>query len=371
MDAALDGMTNAQNKLFNSGAEEFDEPYTTETGLGPVFVSNSCASCHAGDNRGHVFTILTRFGQTDSTGNRFMQFGGPQLQNRALPGHMPEQLPAGATSSKFIAPIAAGMGFLELVADADLIAMADPNDNNADGISGVPNWKTIPDWVVPFPNAISQGGKYICRFGRKAGAYNLHQQTVGAFNQDIGVTTSFMPQNPYNYLEGLYPVPAADPELSDAALNATVFYMQTVQAPIQRNQGDGSVQHGKQVFIAAGCENCHKQTLKTGPSPVAPLSNKEFHPYTDLLLHDMGAALDDNYTEGSARTYEWRTTPLWGLGLAKNSQGGQYFLLHDGRAHSIAEAIQLHGGEATNSKTNFNSLSQGDKDALIKFLESL
>ena len=123
--------------------------------------------------------------------------------------------------------------------------------------------------------------------------------------------------------------------------------------------------------METGCENCHKQTLQTGFSNIAPLSNKRFHPYTDLLMHDMGQGLDDGYTEGSAKTNEWRTPALWGLGLSTNSQGGQYFLLHDGRAKSIEEAIQLHGGEAANSKIKFNHLTAADKSALLKFLESL
>jgi CxxC motif-containing protein (DUF1111 family) len=371
MDAPLDGLTYAQNKLFIAGAEEFDEAYTSETGLGPVFVANSCGSCHAGDNRGHFFTILTRFGQTDSTENKFMQFGAPQIQNRAIIGHQPEQLPSGATFSNFIAPIAAGVGFIELVSDADILAMADPTDADGDGISGVPNWNTIPSWVIPFPNAVTQGGRYICRFGRKGSTYNLHQQTVGAFNQDMGVTSTFISQNPFNYLEGLNSIPTGEPEISDQGVNATVFYLQVLQTPIQRNQNDVAVQSGKQLFINIGCEGCHKQTLKTGYSPVEQLSYKEFHPYTDLLLHDMGAGLDDNYTEGSAKTSEWRTTPLWGLGLAQNSQGGNKFLMHDGRANSIEEAIRLHGGEAHSSRDKFTTLPQSDKNAVIKFLESL
>jgi CxxC motif-containing protein (DUF1111 family) len=128
---------------------------------------------------------------------------------------------------------------------------------------------------------------------------------------------------------------------------------------------------GQSVFKTLGCTGCHKETLRTQTSDIAALSNKEFHPYTDLLLHDMGARLDDGYTEGSAKTYEWRTPALWGLGLSKVSQGGQYFLLHDGRAHSIEEAIQFHGGEANASRIKFEALSTNDKNALFKFLESL
>lgn len=371
LDAPLEGLTFAQYQLFNEGAAEFDEVYTAESGLGPVYVVTSCASCHTGDNRGHPFTILTRFGQTDSTGNQFLNMGGPQLQNHAIQGHVAEQIPANAKSSRFIAPIASGIGFLELVPDADIVAMADANANHPDGVRGHPNWNEIPSYVVPFQNAIVKDGKYICRFGRKASTYNLHQQTVQAFNQDIGITTSYLPIDPFNYLEGVNPVPAADPEITDKSVNATVFYLQALQTPFQRNQQDGAVVAGKNVFIQTGCEACHKQTLKTGYSPVEPLAYQEFHPYTDLLLHDMGSELDDGYTEGSATTAEWRTPPLWGLGLAQDAQGGNIFLLHDGRAHSIEEAILMHGGEAQVSRKRYELLSQPDKDALLQFLQSL
>ena len=371
MDAPLDGLSYTQYQMFNKGAEEFDETYTSENGLGPYYVATSCAACHSADNRGHFFTVLTRFGQTDSTGNHFMESGGPQLQNNALPGFVPELLPAGATSSKFIAPIVSGSGFIELVSDADIIAMAEENKTNTDGVRGHPNWNEIPDYVTPFSNAIIRDGKYICRFGRKASTYNLHQQTVQAFNQDMGITTTFLPFNPINYSEGTDPVPVADPEITDASVNANVFYLQTLQTPLQRNADDAQVIQGSNIFKAIGCEACHRETLRTGYSPVEALSNKEFHPYTDLLLHDMGTDLDDGYTEGTAKTSEWRTTPLWGLGLARNAQGNNLFLLHDGRAHSIDEAIQYHNGEALMIKNRYNDLSQEDKDAVIKFLNSL
>ena len=189
-------------------------------------------------------------------------------------------------------------------------------------------------------------------------------QTVNAYNEDIGITSLYSPFDTYTGLE-------IDPEVSTQAVNDVVFYLQTLKAPIQRNQNDAEVIQGKNIFNQINCASCHNPTLKTGYSPIEALSYKEFHPYTDLLLHDMGSGLDDGYTEGNALTYEWRTPPLWGLGLSVNSQGGQYFLMHDGRAMSIEEAILLHGGEATNSKTQFQNLSQADKDALIKFLESL
>lgn len=365
LDGPIANLTHAQSAEFLRGDIAFnDEVFTAETGLGSVFVATSCGSCHAGDGKGHPFTTLTRFGQTDSTGNKFLDLGGPQLQNRALPGFTPEQIPAGATSSKFTPPANTGLGFIELVSDADILAMADPNDINGDGISGVPNWKVLSSYLSPNSNAVSKNGKYIHRFGKKAAAYNLLHQTVNAYNQDMGITSIFEPKDVYSGLE-------IDPEVSTQTINDVVFYLQTLKAPIQRNQNDAEVIKGKNIFNQINCSGCHKPTLKTGNSPVSGLAYKEFHPYTDLLLHDMGSTLDDGYTEGSATTAEWRTPALWGLGLSPNSQGGNYFLMHDGRAKSIEDAILMHGGEGENSKAAYEKLSSEEKDALIKFLKSL
>lgn len=365
LDGPVSGLSYEQNRRFLAGDMAFnDEIFTSSSGLGPIFVATSCGSCHAGDGKGHPSTTLTRFGQTDSTGNQFLHLGGPQLQNRGLPGFLPEQLPLGASSSGFTPPANTGLGFLELVTDTAILAMTDPFDIDGDGISGVPNWIALSGFVSPNIGAISQNGKYIHRFGKKAAIFNLLQQTVNAYNQDIGITSSFNPKDVYSGLD-------IDPEISDLTVRNVVFYLQTLKAPIQRNQGDATVIKGKNIFIQAGCESCHKQTLRTGYSPVDALSNKIFHPYTDLLLHDMGTALDDGYTEGSAKTSEWRTPPLWGVGLSSKSQGGQYFLLHDGRAKSFEEAIQLHGGEAAGSRSKFTELTSSDRNVLLKFLESL
>ena len=365
LDGPAEGLTFQQNRQFLAGDAAFNnEIFTPQTGLGSIFVATSCGSCHAGDGKGTPFTTLTRFGQTDSTGNQFLHAGGPQLQNRALPGFTPEQIPTGATFSKFTPPANTGLGFLELVSDADILAMADPNDADGDGISGIPNYNLLPAFIQPFVNAIPRSDKYIHRFGKKAAAYSLLHQTVNAYNQDIGVTSTFSPKDVYSG-ENI------DPEVSDVTVRNVVFYLQTLKAPIQRNTADAEVVNGKNLFMQIKCSGCHIPKLKTAYSSVAALSNKTFFPYTDLLLHDMGSALDDGYTEGSAKTFEWRTPPLWGLGLSPNSQGGQYFLLHDGRAKTIEEAIQLHGGEALQSRNNFNLLTETDKAAVIKFLKSL
>ena len=365
LDGPLDGLTYAQAAQHGRGDVAFtDQVFTSSSGLGSIFVATSCGSCHAGDGKGHPFTTLTRFGQTDSTGNHFLDQGGPQLQDRALPGYTPEQIPAGATFARFTPPGNTGLGFLELVPDSALLAMADPNDANGDGISGVPNWNDIPAFAIPRPGAAERNGKYICRFGKKGSVYDLLQQTANAYNQDIGITSAVSPYDVYSHLE-------IDPEISMTTINDVVFYLQTLKAPIQRNQNDADIITGKQLFAQINCSGCHKPALKTGYSPVEALSYKTVAPYTYLLLHDMGPGLDDGYTEGTAKTSEWRTAPLWGLGLSPKSQGGDYFLLHDGRAKSIEEAIQLHGGEATKAKNAFNALTETQRQQVVKFLKSL
>lgn len=364
LDGTIDGLTSSQLSQFLRGDTAVNEVFTRETGLGSTFVGTSCINCHAGDGKWHLFTTLTRFGQVDETGNKFLNQGRPQLQNRALPGFLPEQIPAGATFSKFTPPAFSGLGFLQYVSDADLLAMEDPNDIDGDGISGKVNWIVIPDYSQPSPSSISQNGKHIGRFGKKAAAFDLLHQSVNAYNQDMGITSVFSPIDHYSNLE-------IDPEVPTAKVNDVVFYLNVLKAPIQRNQNDNEIIKGKQLFKQINCTGCHKSELTTGYSPISPLSFKTFSPYTDLLLHDMGSGLDDGYTEGSAKTYEWKTPALWGIGLSENSQGGNYFLMHDGRARSIEEAIMMHGGEAKNSKNTFENLSQADKNAVLKFIKSL
>ncbi|MBL7700392.1 MAG: thiol oxidoreductase [Chitinophagaceae bacterium] len=365
LDGPLEGLTPEQNKRFLRGDIAFnDEIFNNETGLGPLFVATSCGTCHAGDGKGHPFSTLTRFGQTDSTGNHFLHLGGPQLQHRSVPGYQPEQIPAGATFSKFTPPANTGLGFLEAVPDATLLALSDEFDADDDGISGRPNWINVPDYCLIRPGTVVRNNKYIGRFGKKAAVYDLFQQTVNAYNQDMGITSTYEYHNTYDGQE-------SDPEVTNQTVQDVVFYLQTLKAPIQRSQNDQRITEGRHVFDAIGCSKCHTPEMQTGNFPIDALSNKSFSPFSDFLLHDMGPGLDDGYTEGNALTSEWRTPPLWGLGLSKNSQGGNYFLLHDGRARSIEEAIMLHGGEGEQSGNAFSQLTDLDKQRLIAFLESL
>ncbi len=316
LDGPIEGLSYAENQQFLKGDIAFnDEIFTVEKGLGPTFVATSCGSCHAGDGKGTPFSTLTRFGQVDETGNLFLHLGGPQLQNRAIPGFTPETIPFGATFSKFTPPANTGLGFIELVSDTDILAMADPFDADNDGISGVPNYIVLPGYQAPFPFAIPKEGKYIGRFGKKASTYCLLQQTVNAYNQDMGIASTFNPQDVYSGMN-------IDPEVSDKTIADVVFYLRTLKTPIQRDPENNSVKQGQALFTQISCIKCHVPELKTSSSSISALSNKKFYPYTDLLLHDMGNALDDGYTEGSAKTYEWRTPALWGLGLSPKSQGG-------------------------------------------------
>ncbi len=365
LDGPVDGMSPDEMARFQRGDVAFnDDIFTAQTGLGPFFVATSCGSCHPGDGKGHPFTTLTRFGQSDPSGNLFLDLGGPQLQHRALPGYQPEVIPLGATSAQFTPPANTGLGFIDAVTDADILAMADIHDADGDGISGAPNWVDLKSYVEARNQSMTQSGEYIGRFGKKGATYNLLQQTATAYNQDIGIVSSFEDKDTYTGL-------ASDPEILNTTVEDVVFYLKTLKVPPRRNENDPDVIAGEMLFTNAGCAKCHRKEFTTGPSPIAALSVKTFFPYSDLLLHDMGPGLDDGYTEGSALSAEWRTPPLWGLGLSKNSQGGQYFLLHDGRAKSIEEAISLHGGEGLAASTAFSNMSSADKAKLIKFLESL
>lgn len=213
---------------------------------------------------------------------------------------------------------------------------------------------------------------YIGRFGRKASAIDLLHQAVNAYKEDMGITSDFDMDDPINYASSVIGddnIP--DPEVPSSTVQKVVFYLQTLEAPRRRNVEDLDVIQGEIIFDQIGCASCHKAKLSTGYSEIAALNEVDFYPYTDMLMHDMGSALNDNYTEGLAETFEWRTIPLWGLGLQEQSQGGVMYLLHDGRATSYEEAIDYHGGEAAMSRDGYKLLPQEDKARLEKFLNSL
>lgn len=371
----IEGMSPAQLSLHLQGDGEFARVFSQAEGLGPIFVQASCESCHVGDGKGHLFTALTRFGQYEQDGvtwDPLLSQGGPQLQHRSIANYPAEAIPSGARQSTFIAPNVTGLGFLEAVTDQSILNIM--AEQAADGIvSGTVNYVDAPDFFIPKAHHIPNAqGQYIGRFGRKAAALDLVHQTTNAYKQDMGITSDFDLQDPVNFsVSGLSGDNVPDPEIPGGTVNAVAFYIQTLKAPTRRDENDPQVIMGEGIFKQIGCENCHRQTLTAGPSIVSAINNKTFEPYTDMLLHDMGPELDDGYTEGSVLTSEWRTMPLWGLGLQKDSQGGTQFLLHDGRATTYDQAIQLHGGEAGFARSNYRQLSQTEKDKLFKFLDSL
>ena len=186
----------------------------------------------------------------------------------------------------------------------------------------------------------------------------------------MGLTSSILPVES-SYGQSQYDNLQDDPDLPDTTLNAVKFYAQTLAVPARRNVTGATIKRGEQLFILAKCANCHKQTLTTGINVAFPaISNQVIHPYTDMLVHNMGAGLADNRPDFKAGGQDWRTAPLWGLGLYQVVNNPGYYL-HDGRARTIVEAVMWHGGEAEASKAYFSHLPKSDRDAVLKFLNSL
>lgn len=379
-------------------------PARLNPGLGPLYNSVSCASCHIGDGRGKppgpgeaLLSMLIRVSVpgTDAHGgpNPAPGFGG-QLQQRAIVGKQPEAqvqisyqeqtyyfadqtpyqlrypsyalvnsyipLPAGIMLSPRVAPPVFGLGLLEAIPEQTILAMADENDRDGDGISGKANMV----WDV------QANRRTLGRFGWKAGQPTLLQQSAAAYNEDMGVTNFMFPQES-SYGQAQYELLSKEMDISDSVLHAVGFYIRTLAVPGRRNANTPEVLRGKSIFTQAKCASCHVPSVRTGVNVSFPeISNQKIFPYTDLLLHDMGDELADHRPEFDANGNEWRTPPLWGIGLTRIVNGHNNFL-HDGRARTLLEAIMWHGGEAAYSRDYVKTLTKPDRDALIKFLESL
>ena len=261
-----------------------------------------------------------------------------------------------------VAPATIGMGLLEAIPDANILAMSDPEDANEDGISGRPNY--VQD--------VQTGELALGRFGWKANQPSVNQQAAAAFLGDIGITSSLFPnENCPAGQEACRQAPnGGEPELPDERLRKVTIYTQTLAVPAMRNIEDEQVEHAR-LFVQTQCALCHTPRHETGDThPLAPLRNQVIFPYTDLLLHDMGDGLADHRPDGQASGTEWRTPPLWGIGLVQKVNGHTMFL-HDGRARSMEEAILWHGGEAEESRGKFMNLTKDERNALIRFLESI
>jgi len=368
-DGPLDGLSGAELAAFIRGDTEFGRRFSPTTGLGPIFNDVSCAACHSGDGRGRPGNALTRIGEP---GNDMLRaLGGPQIQDRAIPGAMAESMPTGHAYSVRLPPPVFGAGLIEAIPESGILSRADPDDRDGDGISGRPNWVTPPAWV-PATEPGAGGEARIGRFGRKAQTTTILQQTVEAYLQDMGVTSDFLPVENRNPLAG-HPHDAVDgvidPEVPASTVFAVVNYLRLL-APPAPGAPTPQRELGATLFTNIGCASCHVPELRTGTASVAALSNRAVALYSDLLLHDMGDALADNRADHQATGREWRTTPLWGLRLIRQFLNGEAFLMHDGRARTIEDAILLHGGEAQRSRDKFNALTASDRAALVEFVGS-
>lgn len=410
-------MTSEERGNFVTGNSFFRSNWVTAPasvqsldGLGPVFNAISCGSCHFKDGRAQppaspedaLNGLLFRLSTPGISAN-----GGPvpepvyggQWQDKAILNVQSEgrvqvsyqeiagQYPDGSAFSlrkpvytfldfnygtpapgwmfsPRIAPQMPGLGLLELVPEPDILSWEDESDQNQDGISGRANrvWDAATQQTM------------LGRFGWKANQPNLAQQTAGAFNGDIGITTNLFPEDHLTSAQlQVYPnVPnGGQPEISDDILNKVINYCQTLAVPARRDHDDPEVLRGKFLFQELNCSGCHRPAFQTGTGgQIAALREQKIRPYTDLLLHDMGSALADNRPDFLATGSEWRTAPLWGIGLI-HVVNGHSFLLHDGRARNVEEAILWHSGESETSSEDFKKLNKTDRDALIKFVESL
>lgn len=396
-------------------------------GLGPLFNARGCQNCHFKDGRGHppsanwpdddAVSMVLRLSipSADAHGDRARsdRNDGPipeptygrQLQDLAIQGHDGEghihvryresaqKLDDGTeislrrpdysiTGLKYgplhpktmlsarVAPQMIGLGLLEAIPAQDISAWADPDDRDGDGISGVARqvWS-------PVKNKLALG-----RFGWKAGAASIFDQSVSAFSDDMGLSTRLQPDasgDCSNAQPRCRTAPNGkspdkdDHEVSDELLDLVVFYAQNLAVPKRRGADHPDILSGKSVFNSIGCAKCHRPTFTTGKIDGQPhLSNQKIWPYTDMLLHDMGDGLADNRPENGATGREWRTAPLWGIGLTKVVSGHTNFL-HDGRARNLTEAILWHGGEAASAREAFRNLAKSDREALLKFIASL
>lgn len=367
-DSPVDGLTSAERAAFVEGDRAFGQSFTPRTGLGPIFNNVSCASCHSGDGRGRLDNALTRF---SLNGDPAVALGGPQLQDKAIPGAEPEVLPAGVQSSVRLPPPVFGVGLMEAITDSAILANADSADLDGDGISGRPNYVTAPDYV-PADEPGGSGGYRVGRYSRKAQVASIMHQTIAAYHQDIGITSDFEPVENRNPLASVATEAAdrvPDPELPAATVRAVVNYLRMLAPPAPGAMTPGR-ERGAVLFDSIRCAACHVPELTTGPHRIAALANRPVRLYSDLLLHDMGPGLADGRVDGNATGSEWRTTPLWGLRLVRLFLNGEELYLHDGRARTLEEAIRLHGGEAQAARDRFSSLGAADRAALLDFVAS-
>ena len=368
-DAPVEGLSATELQAFVRGDQEFGRRFSPSSGLGPIFNNVSCASCHSGDGRGRLENALHRIGTSED--GFLASLGGPQIQNKAITGAHAETVPSRFAVSVRLPPPVFGVGLIEAIPESAILANADSADRDHDGISGRPNWVYAADYV-PASTPGSGAELRIGRFGRKAQTSNLVEQTVGAYLQDMGITSDFLPNevtNPFFHAQTLAADHVADPEVPASTVQSVVHYIRTL-APPRAAPENGAVAEGRTHFDRIGCSRCHVTSFTTGTSVVTALTGKRVELYSDLLLHDMGDELADDRPDGLASGREWKTPPLWGLRLMRDFLNGDAFLLHDGRARSVDEAIRMHAGEAKAIRDAYLALPAEQRAALLKFVET-
>ena len=368
LDGPLPGLSPEELGVFVRGDAAFERSFSAREGLGPIFNDRACAGCHSGDGRGRPDNILIRIGIAPGLAR---EFGGPQIQDRAIPGATAEVTPRGVPTSARLPPPVFGVGLIEAIRNETILALADPEDDDRDGISGRPNWVQSPEWV-PVRDPGGGRGPQVGRFGRKAQVSSLLQQVVEAYHQDMGLTSDFIPAenaNPQGGASARAVDPAPDPEIPTSEIEAVLEYVRMLAPPAPGEMTPTRIR-GEELFGSIGCAACHVPVLPTGPHRIVALEGTTATLYSDLLLHDMGAGLADGRPDGGAAGSEWRTAPLWGLRVMRDFLGGDAFLLHDGRARSVEEAILLHGGEAERARGAYSALPAMDRAALLDFVES-
>ena len=354
----LPGLTQDERARFEAGRAVFDSVFTPQTGLGPVFNQVACGECHEDPQAGgrgdevEIHVAVFKGGACDPLADQ----GGPVIQQMVTPALRAaleldkEPVPPEATvQAHRTTPVIFGRGLLDAVPDSEILAHADPDDRDGDGISGRPNR--------------SVDGR-LGRFGRKALTPALAEFNAGAFVVEQGVTN---PAVPTEETVGGHPIPPGvdstpDPEINQAELDHTDDFVRFLAIP-SPGPATGDARGGGQVFSRIGCDRCHLPRLVTGPSPVKALNRVAFAAYTDLLLHDMGPDLVD-ICLGLAQPSEFRTEPLIGLRFTKA-------FLHDGRATTLEQAIELHGGEGAKARDLFQALPPAERAALLAFLATL
>ncbi|WP_415889018.1 di-heme oxidoredictase family protein [Neptuniibacter sp. SY11_33] len=420
-------ITEAQNlpwqmqATFDDGDGVFERPFTPAVtsgyradadGVGPLFNSTSCEGCHVEDGRAAPPTdfsapadgLLFRVSipGTDAHGGpKPHAIYGGQLADNAIPGHKPEvsinisyeeiigqyadgseyrlqkpiysfpeqnygPLGDDAMISPRIAPFMIGMGLIDAITDQSILEYADPEDKDGDGISG----KVNNVWSVEFNKHM------IGKYGWKAETPTLNHQSMDAAVNDMGVTNPLFPVETCTSTqtackEALSGTTDAPVEMTEQQMNAVTTYLEFLGVPGRDYLDNPDVIRGEKLFKDTGCESCHRETFVTGTEQrQRRLHNQTIHPYSDFLLHDMGPDLADHRPSFDADGYEWRTPPLWGIGMVETVNGHTRFM-HDGRARNLEEAILWHGGEAEQSKQDFTKLAQADREAIVKFLKSL